>query len=118
VGKYTHHTADFRGVAPALLRDASLLGGLVVAAAGAAGLSAAASPVVRTRGADGVTAVLVLEAEGCHVTAHSAPEHGLLLLDVLVPAIRDGAKAVDVFVRRLNATHVERRVVTRDASAS
>ncbi len=113
MASYTHHSADLRGVAPALLRDPALLGGLVVAGAGAAGLSAAASPVVRTRGTEGVTAVLVLEAEGCHVTAHSVPDAGLLLLDVLVPDNRDGAKAIDVFVRRLAAAHVERRVVTR-----
>lgn len=110
---YTHHSADLRGIAAPLLRDAPLVAGLVVAGAGAAGLSAAAGPVVRTRGTEGVTAVLVLEADGGHVSAHTAPEAGLLLLDVLVPTTLDGSKAIDVFVRRLSPTSVDRRIVTR-----
>jgi S-adenosylmethionine/arginine decarboxylase-like enzyme len=59
-----------------------------------------------------------LEAEGGHITAHSVPQAGLLLLDVLVPSTRDGRKAIDVFVRRLMATHVEQRVIARDAGAA
>jgi S-adenosylmethionine/arginine decarboxylase-like enzyme len=114
---FTHHSADLSGVPSAALRDAALLSGLLVAAAGAAGLSSTSSPIVRTRGTEGVSAILLLEAEGCHISAHSTPSTGLLLLDVLVPVPREGEKAIDVFVRRLGATAVARTVVTRGAPA-
>jgi S-adenosylmethionine/arginine decarboxylase-like enzyme len=113
LASFTHRTADFLGVAPALLRDAPFLSGLLVASAGAAGFSSAASPTVRQRGNSGVTAVLILEAEGCHFAAHAFPEKELLLLDVLVPAERDTDKVIDVFVRKLSAKTVKRNQVPR-----
>jgi S-adenosylmethionine/arginine decarboxylase-like enzyme len=75
--------------------------GSLVSAAGAAGLSADGSPTVRLRGSEGITAILMLAAEGCHMAAHTFPDRGLLLLDLLVPSSRDTEKAIDVFVRRL-----------------
>jgi S-adenosylmethionine decarboxylase len=113
---FAHHSADLSGIAPARLRDPAFLGGLLIAAAGAAGLSASSAPVVRTRGNQGMSAFLLLEAEGCHLSAHSTPDDGLVLLDVLVPATREAEKAVEVFVRRLEAAKVERRTVLRGAS--
>jgi S-adenosylmethionine decarboxylase len=113
---FAHHSADLSGIAPARLRDPAFLGGLLIAAAGAAGLSASSAPVVRARGNQGMSAFLLLEAEGCHLSAHSRPDEGLVLLDVLVPATRDADKAVDVFVRRLEAAKVERRTIVRGAS--
>jgi S-adenosylmethionine/arginine decarboxylase-like enzyme len=65
-----------------------------------------------------MSAFLLLEAEGCHLSAHSTPDEGLVLLDILLPASRDAEKAVEVFVRRLEAAKVERRAVSRGASAS
>src|ERR1700744_3744576 len=44
---YTHVTADFLGVDAARLREASLLTGLLIAAAGAAGFPGSGTPVVR-----------------------------------------------------------------------
>jgi S-adenosylmethionine/arginine decarboxylase-like enzyme len=113
LGSFTHLTADFLGVSQALLRDAPLISGLLVAAAGAAGFSSAAAPTSRQRGQSGVTAVLLLDTEGCHFAAHAFPDRELLLLDVLVPADRDAGKAVDVFVRRLAARKVNRGQVNR-----
>jgi S-adenosylmethionine/arginine decarboxylase-like enzyme len=110
---FIHRTADFSGVAPALLRDVPLLSGLLVAAAGAAGLSADGSPTVRLRASDGITAILLLAAEGCHFAAHTFPGRKLLLLDLLVPSAQNTEKAIAVFVRKLAATDVVRGQVER-----
>lgn len=88
-----------------MLRDVPLVSGLLVAAAGAAGLSADGSPTVRMRG-DGVTAILFLAADGCHFALHTFPERGLLLLDLLVPSARETEKALEVFRRKLSAKNV------------
>ena len=102
---FIHRTADFSGVSAALLRDVPLVSGVLVAAAGAAGLAADGSPTVRMRG-EGVTAILFLAADGCHFALHTFPDRGLLLLDLLVPSARDTEKALEVFRRRLNAKSV------------
>jgi S-adenosylmethionine/arginine decarboxylase-like enzyme len=87
--------------------------GLLVAAGGAAGLSADGSPMVRLRGGEGISAILLLAADGCHMAAHTFPDRGLLLLDLLVPATRESDKAVDVFVRKLGAANVRSGHVDR-----
>lgn len=91
-----------------MLRDSGAIAGLLVAAAGAAGLSAAAPPVVRVNGTEGVTVALWLGGTGGHALVHTFPERGLLLLDLLVPDELETERAVDVFVRRLNAKDVRR----------
>jgi len=93
-----HRTADFRGVTSALLRDGALLSGLLVSAAGAAGLTTVEAPIVRVLPRDGLVVVLLLDLG--HVTVHTVPARELLLLDLLVPAGRDPQKAVDVFARK------------------
>lgn len=95
----THLTADLSGVSSGAARDARLLSGLLIAATGAAGLTAAGAPIVRIAPAGGVSAVLLLEP--CHVSLHSLPDRGLILVDVLAPTAAGAAKALDVFVRRL-----------------
>jgi len=109
VTTFVHRTADFTGVAAALLRDQAVVSGLLVAAAGAAGLSAEGSPAVRERGAHGVSAVLLLSADGCHMAAHAFPKQGLLLLDILVPSERATDKAIDVFTRKLVGAKLTKR---------
>jgi S-adenosylmethionine/arginine decarboxylase-like enzyme len=111
--RFTHLTADLHGVPAPVLRDPATLGGLCIAAAGAAGLSAAAAPLVRHRGAGGGSAFLLLETDGCHLSAHAIPEEGLVLVDVLVPETRSADTALEVFVRRLGAATVERQLRTR-----
>ena len=101
---FTHLTADFLGVPAAQLRDDALIGGLLVAAAGAAGLGAHGPPVMRALPHDGVAGLFLLE--GCHIAVHTFPAEELLLLDVLSRATRDAQKAVDVFARRLTARAV------------
>jgi S-adenosylmethionine/arginine decarboxylase-like enzyme len=99
VGAFTHLIADLVGVAPAALRDASTLTGLLIAAAGAAGFTSVGAPVVRQLPSGGVTGMYLLD--GCHIAIHSVPARELLLLDVLASGTHDARKALDVFARRL-----------------
>lgn len=99
-----HVSADLIGVGSGSLRDAGLLSGLLIAAAGAAGLNAAGAPIVRTAPTGGISAVLLLDP--CHVSIHSLPDRGLALVDVLAPDAASATKALDVFVRRLVPTAV------------
>ncbi|MFL5605279.1 MAG: S-adenosylmethionine decarboxylase [Gemmatimonadaceae bacterium] len=107
----THVSANLSGVAPGPLRDAPLLSGLLIAAAGAAGLTAVGAPLVRVAPTGGVSAVLLLDP--CHVSIHSFPDRGLALVDVLARDTAGGTKALDVFVRRLAPTAVGSDVRTR-----
>jgi S-adenosylmethionine decarboxylase len=100
----THVSANLSGVASGPLRDAPLLSGLLIAAAGAAGLTAVGAPLVRVAPAGGVSAVLLLDP--CHVSIHSFPDRGLALVDVLARDAAGANKALDVFVRRLTPTAV------------
>jgi S-adenosylmethionine/arginine decarboxylase-like enzyme len=101
---YVHLIADFEGVAEVQLRDLSLLSGLLIAAAGAVGLAALGTPVVRSLPQGGLSGVLLMH--GSHVAIHTMPDRGLLLLDVLVPRALDPAKAQAVFARRLSAERI------------
>jgi S-adenosylmethionine/arginine decarboxylase-like enzyme len=98
----TQRTADFRGVTSPLLRDGVALSGLMISAAGAAGLSTAEAPIVRELPRDGMAIVLLLDLG--HMTVHTLPERETLLLDLLLPRGRDPQKAVDVFSRKLGVT--------------
>ena len=95
-----HLTADFRGVTGPLLRDGAALSGLLLSAAGAAGLSTTESPIVRRLARDGLAVILLLDLG--HVVAHTLPSRELILFDLLVPGDRDPEKAVDVFTRKLS----------------
>jgi len=96
---FTHALCDFSGVAPGPLRDHTLLGGLLIAAAGALGVATVAPPTIRQQPDDSVSGVLLLD--GCHIAVHSVPAAGTLMLDVLAPSTRDVRKAIEVFSRRL-----------------
>ncbi|MFI5311511.1 MAG: S-adenosylmethionine decarboxylase [Gemmatimonadales bacterium] len=96
-----HRTADFRGVTSPILRDGSALSGLLLSAAGAAGLATAQPPTVHELPRDGLAVVLLLDLG--HLVLHTLPARELMLLDLLVPAGRDPQKAVDVFTRKLGA---------------
>ena len=99
-----HISADLAGVGSGALRDAPLLSGLLIAAASAAGLNAAAAPVVRTGSDGGVSAILLLDP--CHLSVHSFPDRGLALVDVMSRDATGAAKALDVIVRRLVPANV------------
>jgi len=102
---HTHLTAQFRGVPAEQLRDATLLGGLLIAAASAGGFSPIGVPAVKQRVAGGgVSAALLLE--GAHLTLHGLPEQQTLLFDVVAPPSHDFRKVMDVFARRLTARDI------------
>jgi S-adenosylmethionine/arginine decarboxylase-like enzyme len=102
--EYAHLSADFVGVPSEQLEDADLLGGLLVAAAGAAGLAGANPPSIRER-ADGVISAALL-LDGAHIVIHSFSQRRVLLFDVVAPTSHDFRKALDVFARRLTATEI------------
>jgi S-adenosylmethionine decarboxylase len=104
VPSFTHLLADLTGVQPQHLRDTTLLTGLLIAAAGAAGFATVGSPMVHQLPSDDVTGVLLLD--GCHIALHAFPDRELLLLDVLSAASNDTQKALDVFTRRLAPRHL------------
>jgi S-adenosylmethionine/arginine decarboxylase-like enzyme len=108
---YSHLIADLVGVAPSPLRDTAMLGGLLIAAAGAAGFSAIGAPIVRQLPSEDVAAVLLLN--GCHIALHAFPEREMLLLDVLAHQAGDARKALEVFARRLAPREIRSEVRAR-----
>jgi S-adenosylmethionine/arginine decarboxylase-like enzyme len=103
---HTHLTAEFIGVPVEQLRDATLLGGLLIAAASAGGFSPIGVPAVREhKGSGSVSAVLLLE--DAHIAIHTLPIRQALLLDVVAPASHDFRKALEVFARRLTARDIK-----------
>lgn len=110
-GGFSHLIADFLGVAPTQLRDRTMLNGLMIAGAAAAGFSVAGSPVVRQLPNDGVAGMFLLD--GCHMSVHTFPERELLLLDVLSLATHDARKALDVFARRVAAREIRSELRVR-----
>jgi S-adenosylmethionine/arginine decarboxylase-like enzyme len=97
-------TAEFTGVPAEQLRDATLLGGLLIAAASAVGFSTIGVPAVRQQSDGGISAVLLLDA--AHMAIHSIPERHTLLFDAVAPASHDFRKAVEVFSRRITARDI------------
>lgn len=108
---FLHIVADLIGVPPPQLRDATLLKGLLIAAAGGAGFTTVGTPMVYTLPNESVAAVLMLD--GCHIALHSVPERELLLLDVLSGSTHDAWKAVEIFARRLTPREVRHETLPR-----
>jgi len=102
---HTHLSAEFHGISDEHLRDAALLGGLLIAAASAAGFGTIGVPTVRKHNDDGVSAMLLMPS--AHIALHSLPEQRTLLFDIVGPASHDFRKAMDVFARRLSARDVK-----------
>lgn len=105
-----HVFAELAGIASSRLHDRTLLGGLLIAAAGAAGLHAAHAPVLHHDTMRGVDALLLLD--GGHAAMHSYADHETLFVDIVAPQSADLDKALAVFTRRLlpTATNIERAV--------
>ena len=104
-----HLTADFIGVPAQQLGDSSLISGVMVSAAGAAGMSSSGAPVVLRHPEGGLSVSLPLD--GCHISIHTIPDREIALLDVLATPPHDPQRALDVVTRRLSARSVrtERR---------
>jgi S-adenosylmethionine/arginine decarboxylase-like enzyme len=107
--RVVHLIADFFGVPPVQLGDQSLISGVMVSAAGAAGMTASGSPLVLKHPDGGLSVILPLD--GCHMSIHTSPDRELALLDVLAHPHHDPQRALDVVIRRLSARTVnsERR---------
>ena len=99
-----HLTADFIGASVLQLTDHSLVSGILVSAAGAAGMKASGAPVVITHPGGGLSVILPLD--GCHMSVHTLPERELAILDVIAVAPHDPQRALDVVSRRLTARTV------------
>ncbi len=93
-----HRIAHFRGVASPIVRDGGALAGLVLSAAGAAGLTSIEAPIVRALPRDGLAVVLLLDLG--HIAVHTIPDREIAVVDLLVAAGRDPRTAVDVFARK------------------
>ena len=93
------------GVPPEQLRDAALLGGLLIAAASAAGFSLNGVPTVRELPNGRVSAIVLLD-QG-HLVVHALPDRQALLFDAVAPASHDFRKALDVLSRRLTARDIK-----------
>jgi S-adenosylmethionine/arginine decarboxylase-like enzyme len=104
-----HLMADFVGVPALQLADQSLISGIMVSAAGAAGMSASGSPLVLKHPDGGLSVILPID--GCHMSLHTNPARQTALLDILALPPHDPQRALDVLMRRLAATTVntERR---------
>ena len=101
---YSRLSAELSGVPADQLRNVETIGGLLIAAAGAAGFNSLGVPVSRTRPDGACDAALVLDQ--AHLVVHALPERGILVLDLFAPASHDLGKALDVFTRRLNPAKV------------
>lgn len=108
-----HLVAELTGVAESCLRDSALLGGLLIAAAGAAGVHAFASPLLRNNTLQGVDGLMLLD--GGHAAVHAQAPRGRLLLDLLAPMPAEVTRALDVFTRRLAPTAVSAETLLRAA---
>jgi S-adenosylmethionine/arginine decarboxylase-like enzyme len=106
-----HLVAEFKGVAESCLRDSGLLGGLLIAAAGAAGLHALTSPLLRNSTTRGVDGLMLLD--GGHAAVHAQASRGSLLLDLVAPIPAELSRALDVFTRRLAPTAVSAETLVR-----
>lgn len=104
-----HLTADLLGVATSQLEDQSLICGVMVSAAGAAGMTATRSPIVLRHPSSGLS--VILPVDGCHMSIHTMPDRELAILDVLALPGHDTQRALDVVTRRIVARTVrtERR---------
>jgi len=95
--------AELDGVPAVHLRDSQGLAGLLVAAANAAGLSAANPPLV-TIGPRGTGAMLL--CQGGHVVLEAVPDAGLCFVDVAGIGVVNAQRGLDVIARRLGARHI------------
>lgn len=97
---FNHQVVELVSLSSTRLADPSALSAVVVAAAGAVGMSAHGPPVVQA-GPAGI-AVGMLCRDG-HIVLHTAPDEGLCFLDVAARAPADVGKGVEVIARRLGA---------------
>jgi S-adenosylmethionine/arginine decarboxylase-like enzyme len=82
------------------LADVAGLSSVVVAAAGAVGLTSLGPPVVQ-EGPRGISVGML--CQNGHVVIHALPEEGICLVDVVAREPADAARGADVIARRFGA---------------
>jgi S-adenosylmethionine/arginine decarboxylase-like enzyme len=85
----------------ARLADVDGLSSVVVAAAGAVGLTALGPPVVR-EGPRGISIGML--CQNGHVVLHTLPEEGICLVDVVAREPANALRGAEVIARRFGAT--------------
>jgi S-adenosylmethionine/arginine decarboxylase-like enzyme len=83
------------------LADVDGLSAVVVAAAGAVGMSALGPPVVR-EGPRGISVGML--CQNGHVVIHTVPEEGICLVDVVAREPADAGRGAEVIARRFGAS--------------
>ncbi len=83
------------------LGDVDGLASVVVAAAGAVGMTALGPPVVR-EGPRGISVGML--CQNGHVVIHAMPEEGICLVDVVARGPADASRGAEVIARRFGAT--------------
>jgi S-adenosylmethionine/arginine decarboxylase-like enzyme len=96
---FNYHLDELTGISGARLADAAGLSAVVVAAAGAVGLSPLGPPIVR-EGLSGA-AVALLCRDG-HIVLHASPHEGTCFVAVVGRAPADAGRGVDVIARALS----------------
>ena len=99
-GDYAQQLTEFFDLTPTTLGDADALAAVLVAAAGAMGLTPLGSPVVR-RGPRGWAASLI-GGDG-HIVLHTAPDQGRCLINVVARTPAAAERGGEVIARRLGA---------------
>ena len=99
-GDYAQQLVEFVELRPTTLGDADALAAVLVAAAGAMGLTPLGPPVVR-RGPRGWAASLI--GDDGHIVLHTSPDEGRCLINVVARTPAAAERGGDVIARRLGA---------------
>jgi hypothetical protein len=95
---FTYHLDELTDISGARLADAAGLAAVVVAAAGAVGLSPLGPPITR-EGPDGP--VVALLARDGHIVLHATPHEGSCFIAIVARAPADAGRGVSVIARGL-----------------
>ena len=95
---FHYHLDELTSISPARLADVNIVSAIVVAAAGAVGMTALGPPVARQ--SPGGMAVALLCRDG-HIVLHTIPDDGFCFVAVVARAPVDVGRAVNVISRGL-----------------
>jgi len=95
---FSHALTELSGISAPTLADEHALAALVIAAAGAIGLTPHGPPTARS-GPQGIAVALL--GHGGHIVLHARPGSGACLVDVVTPNPTSPARALEVIARRL-----------------
>jgi hypothetical protein len=95
---FTYHLDELTDISGARLADTAGLAAVVVAAAGAVGLSPLGPPITR-EGPDGP--VVALLARDGHIVLHATPHEGSCFITIVARAPADAGRGAGVIARGL-----------------